>query len=135
MKDMHMTAVDLWAEQPQMEGVPGGETYAGWKHEKAYETLKMISEQPHYAGRLELMRMRTDEAAKLVPDNSLDFVFIDADHSYEGCKADILNWTPKVYRGGMVAGHDFGWPTVKRAVEETGPVHLAAEDNVWVRYV
>lgn len=130
-----MTAVDLWQEQPQNAGVPGGETYAGWKHDKAFETLKMISEQPHYAGRLKLMRMRTDEAAKLVPDHSLDFVFIDADHSYEGCRADIENWTRKVDHGGLLCGHDYGWDTVKRAVHDTGKVDLVAEDNVWGRYV
>ncbi len=135
MKDMHMIAVDLWAEQPGNDAVAGGESYVGWKHEKAYQTLKEISEIEYYRGRIDLKRMTTTEAAKQVPDHSLDFVFVDADHSYEGCLADIVNWTPKVRPSGIIAGHDYGWATVRRAVDETGGVTTTHEDNVWVRFV
>jgi predicted O-methyltransferase YrrM len=38
----------------------------------------------------------------------IDFVFIDGDHAYEACKADIAAWTPFVKRGGVIAFHDFG---------------------------
>lgn len=36
----------------------------------------------------------------------VDFLFIDADHSYEGCKKDWEAWSPKVKIGGIVAFHD-----------------------------
>ena len=39
---------------------------------------------------------------------SIDFIFIDGDHSYAACKADIAAWTPFVKRGGVIAFHDFG---------------------------
>ena len=39
---------------------------------------------------------------------TIDFIFIDGDHSYDACKADIVAWTPFVKRGGVVAFHDFG---------------------------
>jgi predicted O-methyltransferase YrrM len=39
---------------------------------------------------------------------TIDFIFIDGDHSYEACKADILAWAPFVKRGGVIAFHDFG---------------------------
>jgi len=39
-------------------------------------------------------------------DESIDFVFIDADHVYESVKKDILAWWPKVKKGGILAGHD-----------------------------
>ncbi len=39
---------------------------------------------------------------------TIDFVFIDGDHSYEACTADIEAWTPFVKRGGVIAFHDFG---------------------------
>src|SRR3954468_22443750 len=38
----------------------------------------------------------------------IDFIFIDGDHSYEACKADIEAWTTYVKRGGVIAFHDFG---------------------------
>jgi predicted O-methyltransferase YrrM len=58
----------------------------------------------------------------------LDFVFIDADHSYEGCKADIEAWFPKVKPGGLLSGHDYDNPDfpefgVKRAVDEFAARH------------
>jgi predicted O-methyltransferase YrrM len=39
---------------------------------------------------------------------TIDFVFIDGDHSYDACRADILAWSPYVKRGGVIAFHDFG---------------------------
>jgi hypothetical protein len=50
----------------------------------------------------------------------LDFVYIDGDHSYEGVLRDIHAWTPHVRKGGIIAGHDYRWHEVRRAVEETG---------------
>ncbi len=49
-----------------------------------------------------------------------DFVFIDGDHSYEGCLADLRAWWPKVKVGGRIAGHDHthDFPGVIRAVSE-----------------
>jgi hypothetical protein len=46
-------------------------------------------------------------AARLFSDGGLDWVHIDADHSYAACKADIEAWAPKVKIGGVVAGHDY----------------------------
>ena len=37
---------------------------------------------------------------------SIDFLFIDADHSYEAVKADWDGWFPKVRKGGYIALHD-----------------------------
>lgn len=47
------------------------------------------------------------EAAKDVPDGSLDFVYIDGAHDYDNVKADIQAWAPKVRVGGIVALDDF----------------------------
>lgn len=47
------------------------------------------------------------EAATLFEDNSVDFVFIDADHQYESVKKDITAWYPKIKIGGIMSGHDY----------------------------
>lgn len=64
------------------------------------------------------------EGAKLYSDNSLDFVFIDANHTYEFVKNDLAAWLPKVKKGGIIAGHDYNpvsWPGVIKAVHEFFP--------------
>jgi predicted O-methyltransferase YrrM len=43
-----------------------------------------------------------------VKRGTIDFIFIDGDHSYAACKADIEAWAPFVKRGGVIAFHDFG---------------------------
>jgi len=70
-------------------------------------------------------------------DGLIDFVFIDADHSYEAVKTDITNWLPKVKSGGMIAGHDFGRPEVKRAISETiGQVEVDnSQSNIWFKRI
>lgn len=74
----------------------------------------------------------SDKAANQYDDNSLDFVFIDAGHSYENASADIKAWLPKVKNGGFLAGHDYGSaPGVKQAVNEllTG---FDVDKNSWI---
>ena len=39
-------------------------------------------------------------------DNKVDFLFIDADHSYEGVKKDFEIYSPLVRKGGIIAFHD-----------------------------
>lgn len=73
------------------------------------------------AGFYNAIRLPSAEAAKTYADNSLDFVFIDADHEYESVKEDIEAWLPKVKIGGTLAGHDYEgpwWPGVAKAVHE-----------------
>lgn len=54
-----------------------------------------------------MLRMVGSEGAKLFADESLDFVYIDANHTYESVKEDIDIWYRKVKKGGLVMGHDY----------------------------
>ena len=46
------------------------------------------------------------EMATNIPDKSLDFCFIDADHRYSGVTRDIFAYLPKIKQGGWISGHD-----------------------------
>jgi predicted O-methyltransferase YrrM len=63
-------------------------------------------------------RMPSVEAAMLYKDKSLDFVFLDAGHTYEDVMNDLISWYPKVKSGGAIAGHDYQGEGVKKAVDE-----------------
>jgi predicted O-methyltransferase YrrM len=57
----------------------------------------------------------------------LDMVFIDGDHSYEGCKADIEMWTPHIRHEGIVAIHDYDpvmWQSVVKATDDMMKDHV-----------
>jgi hypothetical protein len=71
------------------------------------------------------------EACEEFPDDFFDFVFIDASHEYEDIKIDIDLWFPKVKKDGVLAGHDYGWLGVKRAVDE----FVAANDLKFIELV
>jgi predicted O-methyltransferase YrrM len=47
------------------------------------------------------------QAVKDFENESLDFVYIDGDHSFQACTNDIVEWTKKVKMGGIIAGHDY----------------------------
>lgn len=134
MRDLKMIAVDTWVERPE-NTAPGQQTYVDWGVNENYANFKNTCDL-FFGERVEIKRMDTVAAAETVEDDSLDFVFIDADHSYEGCKRDIEAWYPKVRDGGLIAGHDYSdkWPTVMRAVDEKFKLIGKGPDKVWLHF-
>lgn len=63
------------------------------------------------------MKMTGDEAAKLFLNEYFDAVYIDANHTYEACKNDILTYFSKIKINGILAGHDY-YGNVKNAVDD-----------------
>ncbi len=61
-----------------------------------------------WAQRRSVLAVASVVAAREFEDNSLDFVFLDADHSVAGVLADIAAWWPKVKPNGYLCGHDYG---------------------------
>lgn len=61
--------------------------------------------------------------------NSIDLLFIDGDHSYDGCSTDIKAWVRFVRRGGWVAFHDSSEEGVTRAIAELFPLARRRSDR------
>jgi SAM-dependent methyltransferase len=77
-------------------------------------------------GQVQVQRKRSEEAAAGFAEGSLDWVYIDGDHTYEAVKADLDGWFRTVRPGGYLAGDDYGDPGwwgdgVTRAVDEFAP--------------
>jgi hypothetical protein len=53
------------------------------------------------------MKMKSEEAAPQIADKSLDFVYIDGDHTFDAVMLDLILWSRKVREGGLVCGHDY----------------------------
>lgn len=75
-------------------------------------------------GTVSLILSNSTTAANFFPDNSLQMVFLDAQHEYQSVKTDILAWLPKVKRGGIIGGDDMGVPG------EAFPVWPGVRDGV-----
>lgn len=54
-----------------------------------------------------LIVARTTEAATRW-EGPIDYLYVDADHSYDGCVADLEAWWPHLRVGGLLAGDDYG---------------------------
>lgn len=87
-----------------------------WKAHKAYRDIRKLStfSNAHEMATRRLaqfgctlIREYSMDAVKRFADNSLDFVYIDANHSFDYVMQDIMAWTPKVKKNGMVSGHDY----------------------------
>jgi hypothetical protein len=80
------------------------------------------------------------EAAMIFQPSFFDFVYIDADHTYESVKADIKAWWPKARSGAVFAGHDYkeGMGIIQAVgelvKEHSLELHLTEEDYAswWV---
>ncbi len=54
-----------------------------------------------------MLRGRTKEVIDEIPDGSLDFAYIDGDHTLRGITIDLIKLMPKVKEGGLIGGDDF----------------------------
>ena len=70
-----------------------------------------FNERARLAGNIVAHKMTASEAAVAVPDESLDFVYVDSGpHTYDGNLREIREWWPKVRSGGFLGGHDYEIP-------------------------
>ena len=60
-----------------------------------------------YENRAIMIRANSEKASEIFEDESLDFVYIDANHAYDYVVQDIQLWYPKVKPGGFLCGHDY----------------------------
>ena len=102
---LHLTLVDQW------KGYTDGSTVRGdaeMRHLRG-AALGRLQSGP-YASRHTLLEMSSVAAARTFYGQPgwADFVFIDADHSFDACLLDCRAWLPVVRPGGLLCGHDYG---------------------------
>jgi hypothetical protein len=127
-----------------------------WQHfADGYQDIGNVSDAEHEAclqaaqqnlaqhvGRYRIHRKCSLDAVAEFADESLDFAYVDANHSYLGALEDMRAWFPKVKPGGVFAGHDyldgmlaageFGVKSAVRAFElETGLIANGTLDQPW----
>jgi len=94
--------VDNWMDDFGSDHRPGFFDPIG--ENRMNEAKKRLTE---FSDRIVFIKSNSVEAAEKFEDNSLDFCYIDGDHSYEGIYNDIYSWINKVKIGGILSGDDF----------------------------
>ena len=124
-KAKKVVCVDNWKPYHHLEN--DTEELAEGRYQEFLENVKDYRGN----GRLKIVRADSTEAAKQFEDDSIDVVFIDADHTEEGVRADIQAWLPKAKK--MICGHDYAyyWPGVKAAVNEAFGDRFKLADTIW----
>ena len=98
-KSIQFDAVDTWQGSPEHQSDPS--VAAGTLLQ---EFTKNIAPVKKYVN----TRVgKSVDVAKTYHDESLDFIFVDGEHSLEAVKEDISSWLPKLKPGGWIAGDDF----------------------------
>ena len=104
--------------------------------ERQEETMRRCKERLSKYTNIEFVYKTSIEFGESLKDDSIDFVFIDGDHSFDATLKDIQTYWPKVKKGGVFAGHDINLTTVTQAVEEffkdkENTKILTVENNAW----
>jgi hypothetical protein len=74
-------------------------------HPSAY--LEVMQSIKGYENRAFMIRALSNQVLDLFEDESLDFIYIDGNHTYNSVKEDMELWFPKLKKGGLFAGHDY----------------------------
>lgn len=95
---LELHCVDAWQMYPE---------YTDSLNEPGIEAKYTMAKNRLAPYNAKIVRAFSDKAVNLYPDNSLDFVYIDANHELPFCMWDIIMWEQKVRPGGIVTGHDY----------------------------
>lgn len=105
------------------------------------ESERVFKETSHFQQKyknFKLIRKTSDKGAEDFEDESLDIVFIDANHSYESVKKDIDLWLPKLRNGGCLSGHDYSiafFGVIQAVNDKLGVDNIAIRsDATWFYY-
>lgn len=93
-------SVDTW------EGSPEHQELDAIKDRKLFDIFKDNIQKAGISSFIHPIRKSSTIAFEDFEDGSIDLLFVDGDHSFEGCYSDLVYWFPKLRTGGVLIGHD-----------------------------
>ena len=82
--------------------------------EDRYRQVCKVFKTEEASGQVTLHRAMSDKAVEDFDDHSLDWIYIDGNHSYESVKQDLELYLPKVRPDGLILGHDYANNSMSR---------------------
>ena len=101
--------------------------------EKVLNRFKKYENNRDYSIKFKCIEEGSLDAVNQFDDDSIHFIYIDANHRYGECLADYRAWWPKVKKGGVMAGHDYApyrRDGVRRAVKTFFKDELGREKDL-----
>jgi len=92
---MKMHAIDYWSP------------YDGYYRPEPQEPAYITAQRRLAPYNVNFIKKYSMDAVKDFKDDSLDFVYIDANHTFPYVVNDIWEWEKKVKIGGVISGHDY----------------------------
>ena len=92
--------------------------------DKFYEETKVRMAPYNF----EIIKESSMDAVKRFEDESLDFIYIDANHEYSHVMEDLTEWHKKLRKGGIISGHDYYYIKEPRSL-----MHVKTAVNAYVK--
>lgn len=116
-KNIQLHCVDTWAGSSEHIDVNSDKFEINLYNDKDYLYKEFLKNIKPIEKIVKPIRNDSLEASKMYSNNSIDFIFIDASHSFLDVYNDINHWIIKLKKGGYIACHDYDWcDDVKKAV-------------------
>lgn len=106
----HGASAKLWCETMPGLKLTCIDPYNVYRPRKSQEKQDAVFESAQQALApfdVTFVRESSITAASKFENNSLDFVHVDGDHEFDMVMQDIILYTPKVRKGGMILIHDY----------------------------
>ena len=119
--------------------------YDDWAGELTQETMDKFEtiarkNLSKFGSRAEIVKKKSSEAVADFIDESVDFIFVDGDHSYDATYNDLCVYYSKLKVGGIFSGHDYHLAEVRRALTDFRAKYNCREpmqmtlNSVWFWY-
>ena len=73
-----------------------------------------------------ILDLNSLEASSMYEDNFFDYIYIDAEHTYQAVTKDLEVWYPKLKKNGTLFGDDYYW----REEDNTLSLHIAYQEFI-----
>ena len=122
--------IDAWRHQTATPYAKDKSNVSDAEHEDFLKQVRARFDRQIHAGSIEIIQEWSVAAMETLPRHSLDWIYLDADHTYDGVAADLRAAARILKPGGYLCGHDFGvWP--EHAIEVQPAVEAFCAEEGW----
>mgnify|MGYP003657757801 CR=1 FL=1 len=100
LRPTELYLIDAWGLCPGSRDSTESQEY--WiKHKKMVEGMTRAHSH------MKMIHSLAEDAVSSFDDESADFIYLDATHTYEMVATELRDWWPKVKNGAIIAGDDY----------------------------